>query len=111
MEFSHTLKKNYEFRRLYAKGKSAVSPRVVLYCRKNGTDKNRLGITVSAKLGNAVCRNKIRRRFREIYRTNEGALLPGYDIVMAARMRSVESAYHELESDFLRLAEKLGIKN
>lgn len=95
------------FRRLYAKGKSAVSPLVVLYCRKNGRRENRLGITVGGKLGHAVVRNKVRRRLREIYRQNESRFLPGYDIVVVARGRAVRSRYADLETHFLRLADKL----
>ena len=59
-----TLKKNSEFRRLYSKGKSAVNPYMVVYCRKNGRDVNRVGYTVSVKLGHAVVRNRVRRRLR-----------------------------------------------
>ena len=63
-----TLKENYEFRRLYQKGASAVGGGMVIYCRKNRLDHNRLGITASVKLGHAVVRNRVRRRLREIYR-------------------------------------------
>ena len=71
MKFTDSLKNNYEFRRLYSRGDSAAASRVVLYCRKNRGGSNRLGITVGTKIGKAVVRNKIRRRLREIYRTNE----------------------------------------
>ena len=63
-----TLKKNSDFRRLYSKGQSAVNPYVVVYCRRNREKVNRLGYTVSTKLGHAVVRNRVRRRLREIYR-------------------------------------------
>ena len=109
MKFSVSLKKNYEFRRLYAKGRSAQTPRMVLYCRKNWSDKNRFGITVSTKIGKAVYRNRIRRRFREIYRLNEGKLCPGYDIIIVAKGKSRYSDYKQLNEDFVFLAEKLGV--
>ena len=102
-----SLKENRIFRRLYAKGKSAVSPTMVLYCRKNGQKESRLGLTVGTKLGCAVVRNRVRRRLREIYRLHEQELLPGYDIVVVARVRAVHSRYAVLERDFLRLAKKL----
>ena len=102
-----SLKENRIFRRLYAKGKSGVSPTMVLYCRKNGRKESRLGLTVGTKLGGAVVRNRVRRRLREIYRLHEGELLPGYDIVVVARVRAVHSRYAVLERDFLRLAKKL----
>ena len=107
MKFTVSLKENRVFRRLYAKGKSTVSPALVLYCRKNGTQGSRFGITAGTKLGHAVVRNKVRRRLREIYRLNEDRLLPGYDIVVVARVRAVHSGYADLEKQFLRLAKKL----
>jgi len=105
----HTIKKNYEFRRLYQKGKSAVSSRMVVYCRKNKSDKTRLGITVSTKIGKAVKRNFIRRRFREIFRLSRHNIADGYDVVIVARTRALYSSYQELEKDFKTLAGKLGI--
>ena len=62
MKRAVTLKENHEFRRLYQKGASAVSGCMVVYCRKNRLGHNRLGITVSVKLGHAVVRNRARRR-------------------------------------------------
>ena len=109
MKYTVSLKENRVFRRLYAKGRSAVGPAMVLYCRKNGGKKNRLGFTVSTKLGGAVVRNRVRRRLREIYRLNEHRLSPGYDIVVVARVRAVHSRYDKLEAQFLSLASKLGL--
>ena len=94
---------------MYAKGKNAVGPCLVLYCRDNGRPVNRLGITVGAKLGKAVRRNRVRRRLREIYRTNEWRFKRGRDLVVVARGRSVRASYWELEKNFLNLAGKLGL--
>lgn len=107
MKFTVSLKENRVFRRLYAKGKSAVAPTMVLYCRRNGRRQSRLGLTTGTKLGHAVVRNKVRRRLREIYRLHEDRFAPGYDIVVVARVRAVHSSYAVLERDFLRLAKKL----
>ena len=107
MKFTVSLKENRTFRRLYAKGKSAVGPAMVLYCRKNGREQSRLGLTVSTKLGGAVTRNKVRRRLREIYRLNEDKLAPGRDIVIVARTRAVTGRFWDLEREFLRLAKKV----
>ena len=107
MKFTVFLKENRVFRRLYAKGKSAVAPTMVLYCRRNGRRQSRLGLTTGTKLGHAVVRNKVRRRLREIYRLHEDQFAPGYDIVVVARVRAVHSSYAVLERDFLRLAKKL----
>ena len=110
MKVRYTLKKNSDFRRLYAKGKSAVNPFLVVYCRRNRTGENRLGYTVSVKLGHAVRRNRIRRRLREIYRLHEAEMRRGWDIVAVARTRAAEASYRELEGDFLRAAARLGLK-
>lgn len=109
MKFSVPLKNNNDFRRLYARGKTAASPSMVLYCRPNKLRQNRVGITVSAKLGKAVARNRMRRRLREVYRLNEHRLSPGYDIVLVARGRSRTAKFQDLMTDFLSLCLKLGI--
>ena len=109
VKFSESLKKNYEFRRLYAKGKSASTPLLVVYVRRNGRERNRLGITVGTKVGKAVIRNRVRRRLKEIYRLHECALRAGQDIVVVARVRSREASYQALERDFLALCARLGL--
>jgi len=109
MKITTSLKKNHEFKRVYSKGKSAASQCAVVYCRRNGRAENRLGITVSTKLGGAVKRNLVRRRLKEIYRLNEEKLAPGYDIVIVARMRSRFAGYRELENSVLALFCKLKI--
>ena len=109
MKFSKSLKLNHLFRKLYRKGKSAAGKYLVLYCRQNGSRENRIGLTVSAKLGHAVVRNKVRRRLREIYRLNEDRFPAGWDIVAVARTRAKEAPYAELEKQFLKAADKLGL--
>ena len=109
MQFSRSLKLNHIFRRLYRKGKSAAGKYLVLYCRKNGSDENRIGLTVSAKLGHAVVRNRLRRRLREIYRLHESRFQPGWDIVVVARSRAVDAPYQKLEKNYLSLAQSLGL--
>jgi ribonuclease P protein component len=64
-------------------------------------------LTTGVKLGHAVQRNRVRRRLREIYRTNEQRFLPGWDIVVVARVKAVYARYDELERSFLKLARKL----
>ena len=107
MEFTKTLKKNYEFRRLYSKGKSAVTPFLVVYARKTKRRENRIGFTVSTKLGKAVVRNRVRRRLREIYRLHEAEFLPGLELVIVARSRAVSAAYGQLERALLSAGGKL----
>ena len=107
MKRAVTLIENHEFRRLYQKGASAVSGCMVVYCRKNKLGHNRLGITVSVKLGHAVVRNRARRRLREVYRLNGGALKQGYDIILVARTRTVKVSWQELNDTFVKLCRKL----
>ena len=108
MKFSSALKLNHIFRRLY--GTPAQSNRfLALYALKNRLGQNRVGITVSKKLGGAVVRNRVRRRLREVYRLNENRFLPGYDIVVVARSRAVDATFQELSVAYLTAAEKAGI--
>lgn len=109
MLFSDRLKENFAFRKAYRKGVSAGGAYMVIYARKRAVERSRLGLTVSAKIAKAVHRNRIKRRFREIYRLNEGKLLPGYDIIIVARSRADGADYHKMEAEFLRLAGKVGI--
>ena len=109
MKQTVSLKQNHIFRRLYARGKSAVDSRLALYCRKNRLGHNRLGLTVGVKLGKAVARNRTRRRIKEAYRLHEGRFLPGYDLVVVARVKAGHSRYRDLERSLLRLADKLGL--
>lgn len=107
MRFTVSLKQNHLFRRLYSKGKSCSCRELVVYCRRNGTDRNRIGYTVSAKLGNAVTRNRVRRRLREIYRLNEARFSSGWDIIIVARTRAVYSRYSTLQDALLALCDSL----
>ena len=108
MKFSSALKLNHIFRRLYATSGQA-NGYLVLYARPNRSSANRVGITVSKKLGHAVVRNRIRRRLREVYRLNEDRFLPGYDIVVVARSRCISASFQKLTGAYLALAEKAGI--
>ena len=108
MKYSCSLKLNHIFRRLYSTAGQANSL-LVLYARPNHTQKNRVGITASKKLGKAVIRNRVRRRLREVYRLNEQCFLPGWDIVVVARSRCVGAPFDALCKAYLALAEKAGI--
>ena len=109
MNVRDTLKKNSDFRRLYNKGKSAATPYLVVYCRPNRLERNRLGYTVSTKLGHAVTRNRVRRRLREIVRLNAPSVRPGFDLVIVARSRAVDAAYKKLERAYLNACARLGL--
>ena len=77
--------RNNDFRRNYARGKSYVSPLVVVYALKNRTKNVRVGITTSKKVGNAVQRNRSRRVIREAFRALAPRVRPGFDLVLVAR--------------------------
>ena len=111
MKKTVTLKENHLFRRAYQRGKTAADGRLALYVRRNGQRNNRIGFTVSTKVGCAVVRNRVRRRLREIYRVHEDRLISGVDVVVVARVRAAESRYGQLERSFLKLAGRLDLLN
>ena len=108
MKFSHSLKLNHIFQRLYRTNGQA-NGHLVLYARKNRTDTNRVGITVSKKLGHAVVRNRVRRRIREVYRLNEHRFAQGWDIVVVARTKAIHTDFEKLTQQYLSACEKLGV--
>ena len=103
-EFSESLKKNYDFQCVYKKGKSYANKYLVMYVLENNTEKNRLGISVSKKVGNSVVRHKITRLIRESYRLHENIFNSGLDIVVIARNSASSVSYLKIESALLHLA-------
>ena len=108
MRFSSALKLNHIFRRLY-RTTGQTNGFLVLYARRNRTESNRVGITVSKKLGKAHIRNRIRRRLREVYRLNEARFQPGWDIVVVARAKALDAPFRDLTAAYLSLAKKAGV--
>ena len=108
MKFSGSLKLNHIFQRLYRTSGQANGC-LVLYARKNRTATNRVGITVSKKLGKAHVRNRVRRRLREVYRLNEDRFQPGWDIVVVARTKAIHAPFEKLTENYLSAAQKAGI--
>ena len=108
MKFSSSLKLNHIFRRLYHTSGQADGY-LVLYARKNRMQTNRVGITVSKKLGKAHIRNRIRRRIREVYRLSEEKFQPGWDIVVVARSKALDAPFDALTESYLSLAKKAGV--
>lgn len=105
-----SLKENSVFRRLYYRGQSTGNRFLVVYCRRNGLQVSRLGLTTSTKLGHAVVRNRVRRRLREVYRLQESSLHKGYDIVIVARSAAVEAEFSDLTHAFSSAVQKLGLR-
>ena len=104
MIFSESLKKNNDFQFVYQNGKSYANKYLVMYVLKNNTDKNRLGISASKKVGNSVVRHRFARLVRESYRLHENIFNSGLDIVVIARKNASAISYREAESALLHLA-------
>ena len=104
MQFSESLKKNYDFRNVYKTGKSYANKYLIMYVVENHSDRNRLGISVSKKVGNSVVRHRVTRLIRESYRLHENIFNSGLDIVVLARNSAAGISYEEMESALLHLA-------
>lgn len=103
MNFSESLKKNSDFKKVYSRGKSCADRYLVMYVLKNGTGCNRFGISVSKKVGNSVVRHRVKRVIKEAYRLHEDMFRSGLDIVVIARTSAKKLTYWEAESALLHL--------
>ncbi|MDY3015556.1 ribonuclease P protein component [Blautia sp.] len=106
MKYSESLKKNSDFQQVYRHGTSYANRYLVMYVLENQYMKNRLGISVSKKVGNSVVRHRVTRLIRESYRLNEQLFKKSLDIVVIARPSAKEKSYQEIESALLHLAKK-----
>ena len=104
MKFSESLKKNCDFQKVYVSGSSRANRFLVMYVRKTDGEKNRLGISVSKKVGNSVVRHRLTRLVRESYRLNEEKFRKGYDFVVIGIPAAKGKSYQEIESALLHLA-------
>ena len=111
MKFSESLKKNRDFQNVYNNGKSYANKYLVMYVLENNLNKNRIGISVSKKVGNSVIRHHITRLIRESYRLQEDVFNSSLDIVVIARSNAREVGYKEIESALLHLGGLHGILN
>ena len=98
------MKKNRDFQNVYRNGKSYANKYLVMYVLENNLEKNRLGISVSKKVGNSVVRHRVKRLIKESFRLNEDRFQKGYDIVVVARKEAKGRNYSEIESAVLHLA-------
>ena len=104
-----SLKNNREFKEVYSKGNSKATSNLVLYWYPNCKHKNRVGFSISKKIGKAVVRNKLKRRLKEIVRHNECYLKHGYDLVFIARKPVVNLNFQQIKKDVIKLFKKSGI--
>ena len=103
MRFSESLKKNRDFQTVYNKGNSFANTYLVMYVADNGLEKNRLGISVSKKVGNSIVRHRLTRLIRESYRLSEEHFRRGIDIIVIARACAKGKNYREIESALIHL--------
>ena len=106
MKHTESLKKNFQFRHVYHRGRSIANRHLVLYMVKNGTDGNRLGISVSKKVGKSVVRSHVTRLIRESYRDLEENIRCGYDLVVIARVYCADASFHEIHRSLRHLLKK-----
>ena len=103
MRFSDSLKKNHQFQYVYKNGKSFANRYLVMYIKENGTEQNRIGISVSKKVGNSIVRHRVTRLIRESYRLHEAIFNSGLDIVIVARKSVDLGGYGDIEKSLLHL--------
>ncbi len=115
MLFTESLKSNLDFRTVYKSGKSRANQYLVMIVLKKKDpvneelkrSYNRLGISVSKKVGNSVVRHRIKRLIKESYRLNESLFNSGLDMVVIARGSAKFACFSEMQSALLELSENL----
>lgn len=103
MKYSESLRKNWDFQLVYKKGTSYANRYLVMYVLKNQLNRNRIGISVSKKVGNSVVRHHLTRLIRESYRLNEEKFACGYDMIVIVRVSGKEQGFRSLEGALLHL--------
>ena len=111
MKFTESLRSNRDFQHVFRSGKSFANKYLVMYVSKNQLNKNRLGISVSKKVGNSVVRHRVKRLIKESYRLQENIFNSGLDIVVIARNNAADFTYQEAESALLHLCKLHNIMN
>ena len=109
MKNSQSLKKNADFQNLYKSGRSFANKYMVMYVKENDLGINRIGISVSKKVGNSVIRHRVKRLILESYRLHEDMFNSGLDMVIIARTTAKEKGYHDIESAVMHLGKLQGI--
>ena len=109
MKNSQSLKKNADFQNVYQYGKSFANKYLVMYVKENDLGINRIGISVSKKVGNSVVRHRVKRLILESYRLHEDMFNSSLDMVIIARNTAKDRSYHEIESAVLHLGKLHGI--
>lgn len=100
---SESIKRLKDYKDIYSNGKSFANKYLVMYVKKNELNKNRLGISVSKKVGNSVVRHRVTRLIRESFRLSEDMFNSGLDIIIVARVGAKDKNYKEINSAFIHL--------
>lgn len=95
---------NYEFERVFKKGRYYNSKHLTLYVRPRQDNQLFLGITVAKKVKGSVNRNQVKRWLREVYRLYEDDVSSGYDLILFGRLSPEETNYHSLLNCWKKLA-------
>ena len=103
MKFSTSLKKNEQFQHVYKNGRSRANKYLVMYVVENNQNINRLGISISKKVGNSVYRHYFKRCVKESYRLHEKMFNSGLDIVVLARSSARDIRYRDIDSALMHL--------
>ncbi|GMQ58606.1 ribonuclease P protein component [Vallitalea sediminicola] len=106
MNRTESLKKRKDFKIVFNKGKSLANNYLVMYIYSNGDSINRLGISVSKKVGNSVVRHRVTRLVKENYRLNENRIKTGYNIVVIGRVNSLNANFKDIEKSLYNLLRK-----
>ncbi|WP_239253811.1 ribonuclease P protein component [Listeria ilorinensis] len=104
MKKEYRIKKNDDFQRVFRKGKSVANRQFVIYTFKRGdNDHFRIGLSVSKKIGNAVCRNRIKRCIRQAFHELEEELTQGNDYIIIARKPAANMDFHEIKKSLVHV--------
>lgn len=109
MKRCYSLKRNKEFRRVYRKGRSCGSRTLVLIYTSGSRDEKKIGFAVGKKIGNAVVRNRVKRRLREAITPLLPEIAPGCRLIFIARTPIADASFKELESTVRYLLHKSGL--
>lgn len=103
LKVAESLKKNQDFQKVYRNGKSYANKYLVMYVLENDLQKNRIGVSVSKKVGNSVVRHRLARLIRESFRLNGDKFQSGLDIVVIARNTARGKNYWNISSAVMHL--------
>ncbi|WP_226677710.1 ribonuclease P protein component [Rossellomorea aquimaris] len=107
MRKEQRVKKNKEFQEIFKKGTSVANRQFVLYLlKKEDPQPFRIGISVSKKIGNAVCRNQIKRYVRQVFLELQDEVHDQYDYLIIARKPAAEMDFHEVKGSLTHVLKR-----